>query len=47
MKIYQPVKLEIIDFRADDAIRTSGETENTSGGVYEHVSDLSTKSDWF
>ena len=47
MKIYEPLKLEIVVF-FDDAIRTSGETENTSG-VYEHVSELdpATKSDWF
>ena len=48
MKVYEPVKLEIIDFRADDAIRTSGDGEPTSG-VYERVSELNpnTKEDWF
>lgn len=47
MKTYQPFKLEIVEF-FDEVIRTSGETENTSG-VYEHVSELdpATKADWF
>lgn len=46
MKIYEPLKLEIVDFLESDVLTASGEAENTSG-VYEHVSDLSAKSDWF
>lgn len=46
MKAYEPVKLEVIDFRADDVVRTSGDLV-LAEGVYEHVSDLSSKKDWF
>ena len=47
MRTYELVKMEIVDF-LDDAIRTSGDVEPTSG-VYEHVSELdpATKEDWF
>ncbi len=48
MKIYEPVRLEIVDF-LDDMIRTSGEAGGDTKGVYEHVSELdpATKEDWF
>ena len=48
MKIYEPVRLEIVDF-LDDMIRTSGEAGGDAKGVYEHVSELdpAIKEDWF
>ena len=46
MKTYEKFELVIVDFLENDVLTASGETETTSG-VYEHVSDLSTKSDWF
>lgn len=48
MKIYETVKLEIIDFFKEDVLTASGDVEPTSG-VYEHVNELdpATKEDWF
>ena len=46
MKVYEKFELVIVDFLENDVLTASSEAETTSG-VYEHVSDLSSKSDWF
>ena len=45
-EVYEKFELVIVDFLENDVLTASNEAE-TTGGVYEHVSDLSSKSDWF